>query len=64
MTLLAQLWPTSGLSFGYGILSIALGLTFAIIGVRGFRIWTRRGVDAEISKTSSDRERLERWINR
>ncbi len=56
--------PTPSLSFGHGILSIALGLAFAVIGVRGLKIWTRRVVDAEISKTSSDRERLERWINR
>lgn len=56
--------PTPGLSFGYGVLSIAFGITFTVIGVHGFKMRTRRDVDAEISKISSDRDRLERWINR
>lgn len=64
VALLPQTQPTPGLSFGYGLLCIALGVTFAVAGVRGFKMRTRRDVDAELSKTSSDRNRLERWINR
>ena len=64
VALLPRTQPTPGLSLSYGVLSIALGVTFVVAGVRGFKMRTRRDVDAEISKTSSHRDRLERWINR
>ena len=39
-------------------------VTFVLIGVRGFKMRRRRDLDADISKTASDRDSLERWINR
>ena len=56
--------PTPGLTFGYGVLFIVVGVTFVLVGVRGFKMRTRRDLDADISKTANDRNRLERWINR
>jgi hypothetical protein len=62
--LLPRTQPSPSLSIGYGVVSIALGIIFAVIGVSGLKMRTRLDVDAEISKTSSDRDMLERWINR
>lgn len=53
-----------GVSLGYGVLSIVVGVTFVVIGFRGFKMRTRRDLETDMSKTASDREKLERWINR
>jgi hypothetical protein len=63
-SLLPRAQPSPDLNFGYGVLFIIGGVTFVLIGVRGFKMRTRRDLDADISKTASDRDSLERWINR
>ena len=64
VSLLPRTQPSPGLTFGYGVLFIVVGVTFVLIGVRGFKMRTRRDLDADISKTANDRDSLERWINR
>jgi hypothetical protein len=64
VSLLPGTRPIQGLSIGYGALFIVVGVTFAIIGVCGIRIRTRRDLDQDIEQTASDRAKLERWINR
>lgn len=64
VSLLPRTQPRPGLTFGYGILFIVVGTPFVLIGVRGFRMRTRSDLDADVSKTASDRDSLERWINR
>jgi hypothetical protein len=64
VSLLPRTQPSPGLTFSYGVLFIVGGVTFVLIGVRGFKMRTRRDLDADISKTASDRDSLERWINR
>jgi len=64
VSLLPRTRPSPGLMFGYGVLFIVVGVTFVLIGVRGFKMRTRRDLDADISKTANDRDSLERWINR
>jgi type III secretory pathway component EscS len=64
VSLLPRTQPSPGLSFGYGVLFIVVGVTFVLIGVRGSKMRTRRDLDADISKTANDRDSLERWINR
>jgi cytochrome c biogenesis factor len=53
-----------GLTLSYGVFFIVGGVAFVLIGVRGSRMRTRRDLDADISRTASDRDSLERWINR
>ena len=64
VSVLPRTQPSPGLTFSYGVLFIGGGVTFVLIGVRGFKMRTRRDLDADISKTAADRDRLERWINR
>jgi hypothetical protein len=64
VSVLPRTQPSPGLTLSYGVLFIVGGAAFVLIGVRGFRMRTRRDVDADISKTASDRDSLERWINR
>jgi cytochrome c biogenesis factor len=64
VSVLPRTQPSHGLTLSYGVLFIVGGAAFVLIGVRGFRMRTRRDVDADISKTASDRDSLERWINR
>jgi len=64
VSLLPRTQPSPGLTFGYGVLFIVVGVTFVLIGVRGFKMRTRHDLDADISKTASDRDSFERWINR
>jgi hypothetical protein len=53
-----------GFSLGYGLLLLALGTTFSVAGFRGFKMRSRRDLQADILNTASDRDKLERWINR
>ncbi len=64
VSLLPRTQPSPGLTFSYGVLFIVEGVTFVLIGVRGSKMRWRRDLDADISKTAADRDRLERWINR
>ena len=64
VSLLPRTQPPPGLTFGYGVLFIVVGVTFVLIGVRGFKMRMRRDLDADIAKTANDRDSLERWINR
>jgi hypothetical protein len=64
VSLLPRTKPTPGLTFGSGVLFTVVGVTFVLIGIRGLKMRTRRDLDADIAKTASDRDSLERWINR
>src|ERR1700761_469265 len=54
----------AGFSLGTGLLFIAGCATFSVAGFRGFKLRSRLNVEAEISKTADDREKLEQWVNR
>lgn len=54
----------AGFSLGTGLLFIAGGATFSVAGFRGFKMRSRRDLEADISKTADDRDKLEQWINR
>jgi uncharacterized YccA/Bax inhibitor family protein len=64
VSVLPRTQPSPGLTLSYGVLFIVGGVAFVLAGVRGFRMRTRRDLDADIAKTASDRDSLERWINR
>jgi membrane protein implicated in regulation of membrane protease activity len=64
VSVLPKTLQSPGLTFSYGVLFIVVGATFVLIGIRGFQMRTRHDLDADISKTAGDRDRLERWINR
>src|SRR3984957_11203452 len=64
VSVLPRTQPSPGLTLSYGVLFIVGGVAFVLICVRGFRMRARRDLDADISKTASDRDSLERWINR
>ena len=53
-----------GFSLGLGLLFFFGGAVSMLMGLRGFRIRTRRDWEAELAQTAADRDRLERWINR
>ncbi|SRR5579871_851881 len=53
-----------GVSFGRGVFFMIVGVLFVVIGARGIRIRTRDDIVADFEQTASDRDRLERWINR
>jgi hypothetical protein len=56
--------PVPGFSLGLSLLFIVGGAVLVLMGLRGFRIRTRRDLEAELAQTAADRDRLERWINR
>jgi hypothetical protein len=56
--------PSSGFSLGTSLIFVLVGVTFVLIGVRGFRIRKRRDLGADIAQTASDRDKLVRRINR
>lgn len=64
LSLLPRTRQSRGLTFGYGVLFIAVGVTFVLIGVRAFKMRKRLDLDADVSKSARDRDSLERWINR
>jgi hypothetical protein len=53
-----------GFSLGSGLLFLTVGTTFSVAGFRGFKMKSRRDLQADILNTASDRDKLERWINR
>jgi hypothetical protein len=68
VSLLSLAPPVPGLSLGYWFLFATVGLAFAgsasaVLKCARGAIW-RRDMEADISKTASDRDRLEQWINR
>ncbi len=64
VSLLGVVRPTPGLSLGYGLFFVAVGVTFSVVGFRGFKMRSRRDLNADIAKTTSDRDQFEQWINR
>ena len=64
VAVLPRMQSSPGLKFSTGVLFAIVGVTFVWIGVRGYKIRTRRDLDADISTTPGNRDSLERWINR
>ena len=53
-----------GFSLGTSAIFFVAGSAFALIGIRGFRMKRRQELLDDITQTASDRDTLERWINR